>query len=234
MRNLLRRARLYRKLLITSISVLCGAYLSSASIAQANLLNNGSFESPLVTVGSFTLFNSGSVLITGWTVTGPQVAIVSGAFVQGGSFPAADGDQWLDLTGLNSNTEEGVTQSVATIAGNTYQLSYAIGNTTFGVFGTTSTVNVLINSAQTFSDTNSTLSPDTQNWQTFTHTFVASGASTSLTFLNGDPSTDNNNGLDNVVLLDLGVIGTPTVPEPASIMLFILGVAGLALTRKIR
>jgi hypothetical protein len=46
MRNLLRRARLFRKLLITGIGVFCGAYLSSTSVAQANLLANGSFESP--------------------------------------------------------------------------------------------------------------------------------------------------------------------------------------------
>jgi hypothetical protein len=221
---------LLRKLLITS-SVFCGAYLSAITIAQANLLTNGSFESPVVTGGTFSNFNSGSVLITGWTVTGPQVSIVSGTFVQGALFPAFDGAQWLDLTGLNSNTIEGVTQTVATIPGNTYQLSYAIGTTAASGFGPSSTVNVLINSAAAFSDTTSTANQTIQVWQTFAHTFVASGAFTSLTFLNGDSGADNDNGLDNVVLLDLGVInGNPSpVPEPASIVLFIVGVAGLGL-----
>ena len=227
--------KLSRKLVIVGITVFCGAYLFAFSIAQANLLTNGSFELPLVPAGSFTNFNSGSVLITGWTVTGPQVSIVSGTFVQGASFPAADGAQWLDLTGLSSNTIEGVTQAVTTIPGNTYQLSYSIGTTAATGFGPSSTVNVLINSVATFSDTTSTANQTTQVWTTFTHTFVASGALTSLTFLNGDSSADNDNGLDNVVLLNLGVNGTPSpVPEPSSMLLLLVGTAGLVLTRKIR
>src|SRR4030095_17013629 len=118
---------------------------------------------------------------------------------------------------------------------NTYQLSYMIGNTTFTGFGPTSRVDVLINNAFAFGDTNSTASPTIQNWQTFPHTFFASGALTSLTFLNADGPPDNNNGLDNVVLLDLGASGTPTpVPEPASMMLFMVGMVGPGLTRKMR
>ncbi len=41
------------------------------SAAQANLLTNGNFESPIVPTGAFTSFVTGSVLIPGWTVTGP-------------------------------------------------------------------------------------------------------------------------------------------------------------------
>ena len=81
-----------------------------------------------------------------------------------------------------------VQQAVATIVGDQYQLSYWIGNTTGGgIFGTTSTVNVSLNEAPTFSDTNATSSPTTQNWEQFTHTFVATGTATTLAFLNGAP-----------------------------------------------
>ena len=38
--------------------------------AKAGLNTNGSFESPVVPVGSFTNFASGSTLIPGWTVVG--------------------------------------------------------------------------------------------------------------------------------------------------------------------
>jgi hypothetical protein len=103
----------------------------------------------------------------------------------------------------------------ATIVGDQYQLSYWIGNTTGGgIFGTTSTVNVSLNGAPTFSDTNATSSPTTQNWEQFTHTFVATGTATTLAFLNGDPGGDNNNGLDNIVLTDLGP--APPVPGPVA------------------
>ena len=199
--------------------------------AHANLLTNGSFETPIVSVGGFTNFPVGSGALTGWTVFGPAgqaVSIVSGSFSQNGvSFPAQDGAQWVDLTGFNNNSTEGVSQSVATTVGHQYQLSYFIGNTTGGgIFGSTSTVDVLLNGAVAFTDTNSTSSPSTQNWGQFSHTFTASGAATIIGLRNADPGSDNDNGLDNVVLLDLGVPGT-SVPEPGTLVLFGLGLAGL-------
>ena len=68
--------------------------LPSRSERQSNLITNESFETPVVTPGTFTDFPTGSALISGWTVVGPTstaVAIVSGTFSQlGVSFPAQD------------------------------------------------------------------------------------------------------------------------------------------------
>lgn len=209
--------------------------LVAAPSSQANLLTNGSFEVPVVTNGTFILFPVGSSALTGWTVFGPagtNVANVIGTFSQNGvSFPAQDGNQWLDLTGLSANSTEGVSQSVATIVGHQYQLSFFVGNTTGGGFGTTSTVNVLLNGISTFADVNSTVSPTTQNWQQFTHTFIATGISTALGFRNGDSGNDDDNGLDNVVLLDLGP-AVNGVPEPGLLTLLGIGLATIGIARR--
>ena len=65
-------------------------------------------------------------------------------------------------------------------------------------------------------------------WQQFTTTFTASGASITLDFLNGDPSNDNANGLDNIVLTANGA----NVPEPSTLSLLVLGGIGVGLVRR--
>src|SRR5262249_14611825 len=108
--------------------------------------------------------------------------------------------------------------------GHTYLLSYFIGNTTGGgIFGTTSTVNGSFNGVP-FTDINSAVNATSLTWQQFTHTFVATGSTATLTFANGDPIGDNSNGLDKVTLTDQGVAG---VPEHASAALVASGLVGL-------
>lgn len=202
--------------------------------ARANLITNGSFETPTVPAGGFTNFNSGSTGITGWTVTGPQVSIVSGSYTSFGlSFPAEDGTQWLDLTGDNANAVEGVEQTIATSSGVTYDLSYFVGNQVDpgGPYGTTSTVDVLVNGSVIQKSTNSMGAGETtQVWQQFMTSFVATSSSTTIEFLNGDPPNDNTNGLDNVVVVP-GPILTAT-PEPSTFTLFAIALCGFLGLRK--
>jgi len=63
--------------------------------------------------------------------------------------------------------------------------------------------------------TNSSTTTGTQVWQQFSASLTAAGTSTTLAFINGDPASDNTNGLD---LVDLEV-GSAAVPEPASLVL---------------
>jgi Protein of unknown function (DUF642)/PEP-CTERM motif len=195
---------------------------------------NGSFETTVPAVGNAAcgIFVSGSTSITGWTVVGPagtDVAVCNTNFVQSGiSFLAENGSNWLDLTGLNSNNAEGVQQAVATIIGDSYTLSFWVGNVDSPAtgFGVTSTVNVSANGTSLGAFTNNcTTCTTTQQWTQFSDTFTATSVSTTLTFLNGDPATDNTNGLDNLVLTDNGPAG---VPEPSSIVLVGSGLLGLA------
>ena len=216
--------------------LLIGMLTCFASAQASTLITNGSFESPVVPVGSFTNFLSGSTLIPGWTVVGAAggVSIVSGSFSQECcTFPAEDGAQWLDLTGLDTNSVEGVEQTVATTPGTNYNLSFWVGNIfdPGGIFGTTSTVNVRLGGlggTLLGAFTNSNTTRGTQIWQQFTTSFTATGSSTTLDFLNADPGNDNSNGLDNVVL----TVGAAGIPEPGTLSLLGLGIIGLGLVRR--
>ena len=201
-----------------------------APLANANLITDGSFETPVVPVGGFTNFPMNSTIPgTSWIVFGPQASIVSGSFFSNGiHFPAPDGSQWLDLTGDLSNRMEGVTQTVATSPGVTYDLSYYVGNVVdpTGFYGMTSTISVLVNGTVIQTSMNSGgAGTATQTWEQFSTNFVATGTTTTIGFRNDDPLTDNSNGLDNVVLNAAG--GPPTVPEPSTLLLLGSGLAGL-------
>lgn len=176
--------------------------IPGTSYASTNPIKNGSFEKPVVTSGGFTDYNTGQTL-KHWKVVGASgdVSIVSGAFTSEGiSFPAHSGKQWLDLTGYSSNTATGVSQSVATVSGRAYTLTFWVGNVDSPStrYGTTSTVNVQINGSQVFAATNSSTTATTLSWEKFKVHFTAKSSATTIAFINGDPSNDNSNGLDSV------------------------------------
>ncbi|MGH9407559.1 MAG: DUF642 domain-containing protein [Terriglobia bacterium] len=193
------------------------------------MITNGSFETPVAPVGGFTNFITGSTAITGWTVVGPEVSVVSTSYTSFGlTFDAEDGNQWLDLTGDVSNAVEGVEQIVATTPGTTYDLSYFIGNVVLPPgYGTTSTVKVLVDGTLIQTSTNSMgAGGTTQVWEQFSTSFTAASSSTTIEFLNEDPPTDNSNGLDNVVL-NPGV--ATTTPEPSTAVIFVIGLGAIGL-----
>jgi hypothetical protein len=211
---------------IKTLIAVC-AFSMVAGIARGNLITNPSFETPTVSAGSFTNYATGSTGITGWTVTGPVntgVSVVSTTFTQNGvTFEAQSGNQWVDLTGDGSNAAEGIQQSVATTSGTNYVLTYYIGNTSGGgIFGTSSTVGLDINGTQVVALANAVADLTGLNWEQVTWNFTATGASTTIGFVNLDPSGDNSNGLDNVDLEVAAAGGA--VPEPATI-----GLVGFAL-----
>jgi hypothetical protein len=220
----------------------CFIFLLAGVDAPAASITNGSFEttSTAVPPGGFNLYSPGQAGLTGWNIVGgpgTDVAVVSGTYTSSGiSFPAEDGSNWLDLTGLVSNSSEGVAQNVATNTDDSYTLTFYVGNVDSpGTgFGVTSTVDLSANGASLGAFTNNCTScTTTQAWQLFTATFTATSASTTLQFLNGDPSNDNSNGLDNVSLVDNGP--TAATPEPSSTVLLgsgLLGLGGWLLRRK--
>ena len=182
------------------IAIACCAGATQAM--AANLIKDGGFETPPTATGSYIVYSTGQSFLK-WKVVGSpgNVATVSTTFTQNGySFPAKTGQAWLDLTGV-SNSATGVSQTISTVAGTAYSVTFWVGNVVNpgGIFGTTSTVDVydgtrLLIAATTSKGAGGT----TQTWQKFTTSFTATASKTTLSFYNGDASTDTNCGLDDV------------------------------------
>jgi hypothetical protein len=182
-----------------------GALAGSADATVGNLFQDGSFESPAVPAGGFSVFTTGSGTIPFWAVVGPEVAIVSGTLSGGGlTLQAQNGAQWMDLSGdANPSPTNGISQSISTQAGQEYQLSFFIGSAWLGSGGAiiAPTVDVVIGSGSRAGFTNTNVaSGGFMNWQEFTTNFIATGTSTAVQFFYGNaPGTTNwVVGLDNV------------------------------------
>lgn len=180
------------------------AMLVSAALPAraADLARNGSFENPVVASGTYVSFNTGDK-IGPWKVVGASgnVAVVNKDFTYcAHTFPAKHGAQFIDLTGT-TDTPTGVQQKISTIVGATYSLSFFVGNVydPGSNCGTTSTVNLFIDSVAVGSFTNSRgMGSSAIDWKKATQTFVAQNATTTIALINGDPGADTANGLDRV------------------------------------
>ena len=179
--------------------------ISAAQSEPSPVIQNGGFESPAPRPGGYTLLTTGTAF-SGWRVVGASgnVATVDARYVSRGvAFRSRGGNVWLDLTGL-TNRAVGVEQTVATVPGGKYRLSFHVGNVIDGGFyGTTSTVVVLIDGKPLTRATNNLGSRGVQTWKRFDVTFTANDAQTRIAFINADVPADNTNGLDDVSIAEL-------------------------------
>jgi hypothetical protein len=180
--------------------------VNAGSCAGVSLLANCSFELPVVAAGTYSTFASaGDGGFGGWALAGVagDVDLISTTFAQNGiTFEAQDGQQSMDLTGT-SNSATGVAQTVATVPGTRYTLSFWVGNVINpgGIFGTTSTVNVLIDGTQVLAAENDGGNATMLTWKQSWLEFTATSAATTVSLINGDPSSDTSNFVDNVILM---------------------------------
>ena len=217
----------YPRLAAVAAAVLV-ASAAPPACAAVNLIVNGGFETPATPTGSFTTYGGGANL-GGWTVTGTNrsaaVQTLSNTYAEGPlTFNSFAGQAALDLSGQNNaGPTSGVFQTVETVVGQRYDLSFWVGNAAGGAGGNyklPSTVNLQINDAPVSPFTNSDVTLNGVNWRLFTTTFWAASDHTSIGFFNGTPLGDAYTGLDNVRL----VAG---IPEPQSWALMILGFGGV-------
>ena len=136
-------------------------FLPSAAVSKPsgspNLIKNGGSScrssGSAATGSSLSARASPAGRLSGQRETWPRSVARSG---KTGSASPPRRKQWLDLTGGTSNQQVGVAQSVKTRPGASYRLSFAVGNVVdpAGVFGTSSTVNVLVNGYKVLAATN--------------------------------------------------------------------------------
>ena len=200
-----------RKLIIAAIAA---AILPAAANAQA--FQNGSFETG-PNPGSYATHNNGSTAITGWTVGGASIDYI------GSYWAAGEGDRSIDLSG---NTAGSVAQTFDTVIGQHYLVSFLLAGNPDGApsvknVGVGATGNATANI--TFDSTGNSRS--SMGWTQYSYDFVATGASTTLSFASLDNSPYGA-ALDGV--------SVAAVPEPAvwGMMIGGFALAGGSLRRR--
>jgi hypothetical protein len=189
--------------------------------ASANLLTNGSFETgSFVNQGNQTMvLPVGSTTISGWTVVADQLAWINAGNPWGLS--AQDGNFFLDFTAYPAGAPfGGVAQSIATVPGQQYNLSFYLGSYTQRWGGPPVSIQASAGgTSQTFTD-NTTSTGST--WTPFSMLFTASSANTVVSLVG--TAGYQYIGLDNVSVVGLGV---GAVPEPGSFTLIGAGLSAL-------
>ncbi len=165
------------------------------SVAQptSQLLVNGSFESDY----------------TGWTNTGNQTIQTTSTF-----YTPTNGNKLNSFNGVNSTPNGVLSQSFATVTGQTYTLTFDAGVLSFGSFPqvlqvtVAGTSNVLTQTLTLTGFTNGS-----NRWFPQSFTFIANSTVSTLTFRDQSAFT---NGLD-LLLDNVRVNGPPGVPNTAPI-----------------
>jgi hypothetical protein len=180
------------------------ALASASGSHAANLIKDGGFEKPPSPSGYFNTYAIGQK-IEQWIVVGTSgnVATVNNFNEGGVLWTAHRGKAFLDLTGTcDCGANSGVAQTVKTVPGTTYQLTFWVVNTVIPGQGDTSTVDVYNGSTLLIAAENTAGQGSTKEvWKKFQVSFMATAATTTLSFINGDPPGDEQDGLDDVSLV---------------------------------
>ena len=208
------------KKIFLGVAVLSLALAFSGLPAQANLLTNGSFENTtgfVPDVNDVMILNPGATTMTGWTVISGGGSLTWDGPTNLFGLTASQGSYFLDLTGYHDDTPYGgVQQTIGTIPGQAYVLSFDLGSST--TYGVPDAITAAAGStSQTFTSTNTTL---TNAWETEVLNFTATSGTTLISLTGA--LANHYIGLDNI-----SVEGPSPVPLPPSVWLFGSGLLGL-------
>ena len=179
-----------------------------AASANANLLVNGSFESNILAPGGWTYLPASSV--AGWD--GSNIELWN---AKDGVF-AADGVNFAELNAHPAAASFSIYQQFATVAGQSYDLSFFY--------------RARASSAEAFSVSVGDLAASltdhtTAGWSYFAGTFKATAALSTITFTSLTSGTVGN-------FLDGVSVTASEVPVPMTLGLMGLALAGLCLRRR--
>lgn len=192
--------------------VLAGALAAAGSAGAVELVTNGGFANGATPPpGGFSTIAGGQV--PGWTVLSGNVDWITGLW------QSSDGDGYsIDL---NGGTPGSIGQTISTVFGQQYRISFDISGNPDSFYGQTRVAivgaNGTIGSANYVVDSNSR---SDMQWEGRTLTFVADSASTLITFTSGTGGSNCCWGaaIDNVSV---------GVPEPTTWALMIAGFGGV-------
>jgi choice-of-anchor C domain-containing protein len=175
--------------------------LAGSALAAFAGVTNGSFE-----LGNYVengpgweMLTAPSTEITGWTVSSGSIDWIGALWL------AQDGALSLDLDG---SAPGAITQTLATTIGNTYFVSfYLSGNSNGGPTVKTLIVSATGTAPATYTFDASTISNGAMGWRLEGYSFVATSATSTLTFASGDTASAYGPALDNVVVTETVAAG---------------------------
>jgi len=189
---------------------------------HAGILMNGSFEAATnAATLDYISLSPGSTNIPAWTTTNAELTWDGGALSISPRLTAAQGYDFLDLTGTHDAPPYGaVFQTMTTLIGQQYQVSFELGSDKYwdAYYGGTFTapvVAVSLNGVVVFSATNN-FPALTNYWQTWSFNFTAGATSTTLRFTGSNATPVAYIGLDNVMVTGSPLVIVLSAPAIAS------------------
>ncbi len=205
--------------------------LSISAMAQANLVQNGSFETGYEATTQINGgwpgnhgfwapigYNGATDTIPNWTVSGGGVDWQDADPSVPGSMVAADGARFVDLNSCCSNPPGVISQTIATTPGASYTLSFSYsGHSYWGCYfgpktmqanaGSTSTVVSADPAAEGYLD-------GTNIWHAASVSFTASGSSTVISF----ESLENDGTCAGPLVDNVWVLPQPPSAQPQPVL----------------
>jgi len=195
--------------------LLAVALAASFGAAQAgNLVVDGSFEDQAQAAGSWNVYNA----INGWTT-------VSGSGIELRNDVAGTAYDGVNFVELDSYSNSAMAQTLTTVAGASYDLSFAY-SARAGVSAGSNPIQVLWNGVGITTVTANGSNLSGNDWHLFNYTVTGTGSDT-LTFRAIGVNDSLGGSLDAVTV-------TAAVPEPSTYAMMFLGfgLMGVSLSRR--
>ncbi len=163
-----------------AVSFLCAPQAAKAGSVSNNLVTDGAFDASPACNCPYTTYSGGSTAISGWTVTGDSVDLVDTYWQQAPGYTLS-----VDLSG---NAAGGLTQTVATVAGQKYVGSFWLAGNPDGGNKVKTLYVTLGKLYRTYTFNTTKTSEAAMGWKFVTVPFTASGTNTTLTFTSKENS----------------------------------------------